>query len=159
MAKTYDQIFLMACIDINGTQSSSHAVQKAIRVTAYYWACVLFCRRWFIRSHAPGKIHLNATALIIRSARSQYIEEKRRLVRYVWPIFMAAIETNAPVDRGWLLERLYDLRTVSAESAWAWNVANHVMRLRSVPGTPYVDLWQFVGVSVPHYNLSSSLSA
>lgn len=47
----------------------------------------------------------------------------RKQSRVVWCYFMAAIETHDPVHRDWLVERLGEVRDVSAECRQLWSTA------------------------------------
>lgn len=137
--------------------SFGYAMEKTIKLVAHYWACVLFCRRWLVWQSPAETIHNHAVAYIVSCLYDQYAQERRRLVRFAWPMFMAAIETRDPIHRSWLLERLHEVRDASAECQWNWEVANKVIKLQSVPGQPLVDLAQFMQLRVGTKDLQYSI--
>lgn len=72
------------------------------------------------------------------------LHEKRRAVRLVCPLLMAAIETQDLIHRKWLLDRLGDIRTLNKECQWSFVVANKIIELQSEPGSPRADLADFM---------------
>lgn len=114
---------------------------------AHYLALVLFCRRWFIPSSPMEEFHQLAVASVTDTLYSQCNQEKRRIIRYIWPMFVAAIETQDPIHRTWLLERLYEIRGASAECQWNWRVAKQIISLQSATQDHVVDLLQFMTTS------------
>jgi hypothetical protein len=137
--------------------SFGYAMEKTVKLVAHYWACVLFCRRWLVCQSPAEMIHNHAVAYIVSCLYDQYAQEKRRLVRFAWPMFMATIETRNPIHRTWLLERLHEIRNASAECQWNWKVATEIVELQSVPGQPLVDLAQFIQLEVATEPLQSTV--
>lgn len=131
-------------LDAASIFSVNYATQKSLKAKAYYWACVLFCRRWLFRQMSREAVHREGLEFIIHSLHDQYSQEKRRLVRFVWPMFMAAIETTDPIQRTWLLARLYEIREASADCQWSWTVAKEMTELHSGPSESLVDLAEFM---------------
>ncbi|KAI1490750.1 hypothetical protein F5X96DRAFT_634543 [Biscogniauxia mediterranea] len=144
LQESYHKIFGGKRLSVDSRVFSGHIVKTAARLNASYWACVLFCRRWLRPSSPAETIHHQATACIVDCLYDQYSHEKRRLVRFVWPIFMAAIETRDTAQRSWLLERLYENRHASAECEWSWSVAKKIVETESRGDQDYVDLSPFV---------------
>ena len=55
------------------------------------------------------------------------ISISRRLIRFVWPIFMAVIEARKPADRDWLLAKLYEIRSISGEAQRSYAAAIEIL--------------------------------
>ncbi|KAI1504827.1 hypothetical protein F5X99DRAFT_371102 [Biscogniauxia marginata] len=144
LQEIYHELFEKACADSNTSFRSVHTPKTTSRLIANYWACVLFCRRWLCPSSSMDTIHHHAIAFIVECISDQYKKEKRRLLRFIWPMFMAAIETQDSAHRDWLLERLAENRNTSAECEWSWNVAREIAKLQSRPDRSCVDLSRFV---------------
>ncbi|KAI5922424.1 hypothetical protein F4810DRAFT_263659 [Camillea tinctor] len=142
--KNYYGIFGRERSNADTSLSSEHIRKAAAKLNANYWACVLLCRRWLRPSTPAEMIHHRATVHIVDCLYKQYVQEKRRLVRFVWPIFMTAIETKDLVQRSWLLERLCENRHTSAECEWSWSVAKEIVAIESQPDQGCADLSQFV---------------
>lgn len=98
--------------------------------------------------HPPGSStkDANANGNVIANAK----ERKEMLIRFAWPTFMAAIETDDAGQRGDLLARLGAVRDASAECQWCWGAAREIVRVQTemqvgVGGrTCWVDLGYFM---------------
>jgi hypothetical protein len=115
---------------------------------AQYWACVLFCRRWLGQPGQAEKVHFHAVERIIHNLPDlgswEETQYRRRLARFAWPMFMAAIETTNCTSRSLLLERLHEVRNVSAECQWSWSAAEAIIKLQNAADRPWVDLTPFM---------------
>ncbi len=76
--------------------------------------------------------------------RYHHENEKCRYGRSVWAIFIAAIETQDPVQRKWLLERLNELRDLTGECEWLCSTAKEILRVQTEPGVPWVDFAEYI---------------
>ncbi len=64
--------------------------------------------------------------------------------RSIWAVFISAIETPDSIHRRWLLERLDELRDLTAESEWLYSTAEKILGLQVEPGVPWVDLAEYI---------------
>ncbi|KAI1840126.1 hypothetical protein JX266_013669 [Neoarthrinium moseri] len=139
----YDDVF-SSVKEGHGSQYTSPSVKQMVaKLLAHYWACVLFCRRWHCPSRPAEDIHTRAAQCIVDIVRDQHAQEKRRMLRYVWPMFMATIETKQPTHQEWMLDRLREMHHASAECEWSWNTAKKLTDLRATLGVPEPDLTKF----------------
>ncbi|KAI0601141.1 hypothetical protein F4775DRAFT_542847 [Biscogniauxia sp. FL1348] len=144
LQESYEKIFGQQHPNAGSREFSGHIIKTAAKLSASYWACVLFCRRWLCPSRPAETIHHQAIARIVDCLYDQYAQEKRRLVRFVWPIFMAAIETKDTAQRSWLLERLYENRHAFAGCEWSWGVTQKIVETEGREDQDCVDLSYFV---------------
>lgn len=99
------------------------------RFAAFYWASILFYCRMLNDDYpfvSPEyDLHQEAMPKLINLLyyRHKQNRDLRKQSRLVWCYFMAAIETHDPVHRDWLVERLAEVRDVSAESRQLWSTA------------------------------------
>ena len=115
------------------------------KLVAHYWACILFCRRWLgAPGSQPETIHRRAVARIVECLppsppkqsrqEQQQQQDKGALIRFAWPVFMAAIETTDPARRDALMARLAGARDASAECEWSWAAAREIVGLQMRAG-------------------------
>ena len=112
------------------------------KLVAHFWACVLFCRRWLgAPGSQPQAIHRQAVARIIQCLppssssscppkQHKHQQDKGTLIRFAWPVFMAAIETMEDAQRDALMARLAGARDASAECEWSWATAREIVGLQ-----------------------------
>ncbi|KAK7748216.1 hypothetical protein SLS62_008767 [Diatrype stigma] len=136
--------------------TARHAAEITTKLITHYWAGVLFCRRWLnpnppSASASEESIRLRAVSSIIArlppgpssdpDSESESLlpkdtiknakERKEMLIRFAWPTFMAAIETDDAGQRRDLLARLGEVRDESAECQWYWGTAREIARMQT----------------------------
>lgn len=125
----------------------SHSRHVNAKLVLHFWACVLFCRRWLrpvVPPAAAASVDRHAAAVLVRGLRAEHAREARRIVRFAWPTFVAAIEVTSPVDRAWLLARLHEARGASAECERSADVAARVVAAQEAAEGGCVDLGLFM---------------
>jgi hypothetical protein len=80
---------------------------------------------------------------ILEIVQKQFNADPRTLRRLHWPLLMAAIETDDAEQRGWLRQRLQELRDFHSEYARANQVAEEVLAQQAKSGQ-YVDLGELL---------------
>ncbi|PYI05515.1 Rh-like protein/ammonium transporter [Aspergillus sclerotiicarbonarius CBS 121057] len=73
-----------------------------------FYAQILFHRRLFDPLRPPSALHRQALTNIIDNAHKQYTADPRLLRRLHWPLLMAIVETDDPIQRD----------TMSIQAAW-----------------------------------------
>lgn len=103
------------------------------RFAAFYWANILFYHR-MLNDHYPSvtpqyDLHREAISKLVMLLYYRYNQDKnlRKQSRVVWCYFMAATETQDPVHRDWLAERLAEVRDVSVECKHLWTTASAIL--------------------------------
>lgn len=114
---------------------------------ANFYAQVLFHRRVFSVHNPPSGLHRQAFGHILEIARRQYSWDPRLLRRLHWPLLMAVIETDEPLQREWVRQRLGELRDFHSEYTWANRVADEVLEEQERSGVS-VNLFEFLGIHV-----------
>lgn len=166
--QTYPDVF-QAALPATTDGSASRPRQAGelqTKFIAHYWACVLFCRRWLGASNSqPEAIHQHAVSRIVDclpSVSPHHQHNKASLIRFTWPIFMAAIETTDPARRDGLLARLRETRDASAECEWSWAAARDIVGLQmrgrqgEVGGSAEVDDAAYCWVDLTQFMQSPS---
>ena len=105
-----------------------------------FYAQILFHRRLFDPVRPPTALHRQALTNIIDNAHKQYTADPRLLRRLHWPLLMAIIETDDPIQREWLRERLYEMRAFHSEHMWAFEIAEDVLAHQDPSAGEYANL-------------------
>ncbi|RAL05387.1 Zn(II)2Cys6 transcription factor [Aspergillus ibericus CBS 121593] len=105
-----------------------------------FYAQILFHRRLFDPLQPPSALHRQALTNILDNAHKQYTADPRLLRRLHWPLLMAIIETDDPIQREWLRERLYDMRAFHSEHMWAFEIAEDVLARQDASAGEYANL-------------------
>jgi hypothetical protein len=105
-----------------------------------FYAQVILHRRLLRVDSLPTAIHQQATAGIFDIAQKQFISDPNLLRRLHWPLLMAVIETNDPIQQSWLRQRLWELREFHSEYVWAHDVAEQILSQQNVSQGRYVNL-------------------
>lgn len=67
-------------------------------------------------------------------------QNEKTHARLAWPTFIVAIETDDPIRRKWLLEKLRNARGLSTECEWACSTAEEMVKLQAASGAQWADL-------------------
>lgn len=108
-----------------------------------FYAQILFHRRLLYADKPRTAIHRQAVTNILEIVQKQFNADPRTLRRLHWPLLMAAIETDDAEQRGWLRQRLQELRDFHSEYARANQVADEVLAQQDKSGQ-YVDLGELL---------------
>ncbi|KAH8898296.1 hypothetical protein GQ53DRAFT_817576 [Thozetella sp. PMI_491] len=144
LGETYSDVLLLA--DETAAVPWSADIDSITGVCASYWACILFHRRVLGAPGPQETLHEEAVAKIVKMLyyRSEWETDRRRQVRVIWVVFMAAIETPDPIHRDWLLERLRVTRNETVECKALCAAAEQMLSIQTVPGIPWVDLGAYM---------------
>jgi len=117
-------------------------IESLVRVTAFYWATLLFYCRMIGDTGIDAELRRNALAKLTNTlyVHHKRDNEKRRKARIVWPTFIAAIATRDPIHRSWLIERLREYRNLTSECSRLCSTAEEILSLQGTPDSPRVDL-------------------
>ncbi len=110
------------------------------------WACLLFHRRMTGHTSLPEELYQQSIAKLtnILYVQSERETDRRRQARIVWPMFIAAIETNDSIHRHWLVDKLKEIRTVTAECALLFSTAQEILTLEGERSRLRVDLAKYM---------------
>lgn len=95
---------------------------------ANFYAQVLFHGRVLRADNPPSGLRRQAIGQILEIVRRQYSSSPRLMLRFQWPLLMAAISTDDGVQRDWLRQRLEEVSGRHSGFAWACRVADEVER-------------------------------
>ncbi|RAL12916.1 Rh-like protein/ammonium transporter [Aspergillus homomorphus CBS 101889] len=116
---------LILTAKISGAGSTRRTLNTIYMAVSNFYALILFHRRLLSPNQAPAAIHRQALNGILENTHKQFAVDQRLLRRLHWPLLMAIIETDDPVQREWLRQRLLELRgvhseyfTMSVQAAW-----------------------------------------
>lgn len=134
----YSDLLLTAKLASPGsTRRTLNTIYMAVN---NFYALILFHRRLFDTARPPAALHRQALTNIIDNAHKQHSADPRLLRRLHWPLLMAIVETDDPVQREWLRERLYELRSFHSEHLWAFQLAEKVLARQDASAGEYANL-------------------
>ncbi|PYH49735.1 Rh-like protein/ammonium transporter [Aspergillus saccharolyticus JOP 1030-1] len=120
---------LLLTAKISGAGSTRRTLNTIYLAVSNFYALILFHRRLLSPGQAPAALHRQALTGILETAHKQFTVDPRLLRRLHWPLLMALIETDDPLQRDWLRQRLIELRgfhsdttsssiAMSVQAAW-----------------------------------------
>ncbi|KAH8659944.1 hypothetical protein BX600DRAFT_466969 [Xylariales sp. PMI_506] len=117
-------------------------IEVVVRITAIYWATILFYCRMLDCIRVDVTLRETALSNLTRLLYRHYQHESegRRQVRIVWPTFIAAIETRDAIHRNWFMQKLAAVGDITSESYWLWKIAEGITEKQDVAGGAQVDL-------------------
>ncbi|GAB1218042.1 hypothetical protein ATERTT37_007288 [Aspergillus terreus] len=134
----YSDLFLTA--KFSGPASTRRTLNTINMGVATFYAQLLFHRRLLRPHQPPATVHRHAVTNIIEITHKQYASDPQLLRRLHWPVVMAVIETDDPVQRDWLRLRLLELRDYHAEYRWANDIAEEVLARQDASQGEYANL-------------------
>ncbi|KAH8422347.1 Zn(II)2Cys6 transcription factor [Aspergillus melleus] len=138
----YSDLFITA--KFAGPTSMRRTLNTINMAVSTFYAQILFHRRLLRPPGPPSTIHRHAVTNILEITRKQYTSEPRLLRRLHWPLLMAAIETEDPVQRDWIRQRLSELQQYHSEFRWAHDLVDEVLARQDASQGEYVDLAQLL---------------
>jgi hypothetical protein len=120
--------------------------ESLLRCTAFYWATLLFYCQMMDDKRIDAELRREALTRLtdILYVHHERDNETRRQGRIMWPTFIAAIETKDPIHRAWFITGLRACRTHTLECSQLCVMAEEILRLQSPPGSPRVNLADFM---------------
>ncbi|EAW06834.1 uncharacterized protein ACLA_085290 [Aspergillus clavatus NRRL 1] len=121
----YSDLFVTA--KLAGATSMRRTLNTIYKAVSTFYAQVLFHQRLFYSSSPSTALRRQALTSIIEIAQKQYTADPRLLRRLHWPLLMAVIETDDPVQRNWFQLRLHELRGYHSDYDWANEIADEIL--------------------------------
>lgn len=137
--KKYSDLFIT--VKLTSTASIRRTVNTISMAVANIYSQILLHRR-LLCPHCP-LVSLDRQAIrnIVEICRKQYTCDKRLLQRLNLPLMAAAINTDHSAESQWLLARLYEMKDLHIEGAWAYEVAQRVLSEQQTRGPgSWIDL-------------------
>ncbi|KAJ5752585.1 hypothetical protein N7520_009502 [Penicillium odoratum] len=104
------------------------ALYTAQLAVVYYSGLMLFHRRMLYEDSPMEVSHFEALSTIPHIAHEAFAHNKRNMSPFSWGLEMAAIETNDPIYRGWIGDRLLEARNYYRHSVIASENSDQMIR-------------------------------
>ncbi|KAF7596895.1 hypothetical protein BBP40_011940 [Aspergillus hancockii] len=134
----YSDMFITA--KFAGPASMRRTLNTINMAVSVFYGQVILHRRLLCPSQPPRTVHRHALTNILEIAHKQYASEPRLVRRLHWPLLMAVIETEDPVQREWIRQRLLELCEFHSEYRWANDVVDEVLARQDASKGEYVNL-------------------
>lgn len=135
---------LLVTAKISGAGSTRRTLNTIYMAVSNFYALILFHRRLLSSSQAPAALHRQALTGILENTHKQYAVDPRLLRRLHWPLLMALIETEDPIQRDWLRQRLIELRGFHSEYLWVNQIAEEVLARQEASPAEGIDLGELL---------------
>ncbi|OJK01388.1 hypothetical protein ASPACDRAFT_1898336 [Aspergillus aculeatus ATCC 16872] len=135
---------LLVTAKISGAGSTRRTLNTIYMAVSNFYALILFHRHLLSPSQAPAALHRQALTGILENTHKQYAVDPRLLRRLHWPLLMALIETEDPIQRDWLRQRLIELRGFHSEYLWVNQIAEEVLARQEASPAEGIDLGELL---------------
>ncbi|KAF9883008.1 hypothetical protein FE257_004321, partial [Aspergillus nanangensis] len=143
----YSDLFLTA--KFARTASTRRTLNTIYMAVSTFYAQILCFRRLLRPSQPPATVDRHALTNILEITHKQYASDPQLLRRLHWPLVMGVVETEDPVQREWLRQRLLELRDYHTEYRWANDIAEEVLDKQDTSQGRYVNLAELLRNSRP----------